>query len=119
MAVLTVNIAPEGVLWAVQYYSIQASYSLNRTRVCYRVKCKTRVLACNHTLLHAFPLVAILLLQTYGHYPSTTCFHILSFAHLSIPNDAENIRIINLSHAPRIMAHLGIPGSFLNTNQSQ
>ena len=45
-------------------------------------------------LLHAFPFVAILLLQTYGHYPSAACFHTLSVAHLSIPNDAENIRII-------------------------
>ena len=29
-----------------------------------------------------------------GHYPSITCFHTLSVAHLSIPNDAGNIQII-------------------------
>ena len=45
-------------------------------------------------LLHVFPFVAILLLQTYYYYPSSTCFHTLSVIHLSIPNDAENIWII-------------------------
>ena len=116
---------------------VQTSYNLNRTCVCFLVKHKTCVLACHHTLLHAFHFVAILLLQTYSHYPSTTCFHTLSVIHLSIPNDAKNIYSDNnLSHAPRIkclnnwkntvlternnfMAHQGMPGLFLDTNQSQ
>ena len=36
----------------------------------------------------------LLLLQTYGHYLSTTCFYTLSIGHLSMPNDGEDIQII-------------------------
>ena len=100
--------------------------------------CKNAKCVCLHVTtccyIHAFPFVAILLLQTYGNYPSTTCFCTLSVAHLSILNDEENIRII--THAPRIkylnnrkntvltkrnsfMVHQGMPGLFLDTNQSQ
>ena len=71
-----------------------------RVLLCKNAK-RVYVLVSHHKLPHVFPFVAILLLQTYRHYPSTTCFHKLSFAHLSISNDAENIRII-ISHAPKI-----------------
>ena len=57
-------------------------------------KCKMRAFAFHHTLLLAFSFVTILLLQAYGHHPSTTCFHTHSAGHLSNLNDAEIIRII-------------------------
>ena len=80
----------------VNAYTVQTSYNLNGTCVCFCVKMQNAC-ACvspHVATVHAFHFVAILLLQTYGHYPSSTCFHILSVAHLSIPNCAENIRII-------------------------
>ena len=90
--------------------------------------------ACHHTLLHAFPFVTKLLLQAYGHYPSTTCFHTLSVTHLDIPNDAEsnknqesNARIKRLNNRKNMvlternsfMTYQGMPELFLDTNQSQ
>ena len=57
-------------------------------------KCKMHAFVFHHTLLLAFSFETLLFLQTYDHHPSTTCFHNLSASHLSIPNDAEIIRII-------------------------
>ena len=83
-------------------------------------------------LLHGSPFVAILLLQSYGNYPPTTCLHTISASHLRMPNDAMNIWIVIYlvrqesndykttvwTERHSFTAHQGLPGSFLNTNQS-
>ena len=78
------------------YRTVQTSYNLNGTCMCFRVKTQnvcacvsphiaTRVFFCSNiiiTKLRPLPIIY------------STCFHILSVANLSISNDTENIRII-------------------------
>ena len=97
--------------------TVKTSYNVNGTHVCYCVKMQKACICMS--LLHSSPFVAILLLQTYGHYPSTTCFHTLSAGHLSMPNDAENIIYLMCQESNVFIARQGMPGSFLNPNQSQ
>ena len=59
--------------------------------MCFHVKTQNACACMSPHVATRVSFVAILLLQTYGHYPSSTCFHTLSVAYLNIP---DNIWII-------------------------
>ena len=48
-----------------------------------------RVCLCVSHVATSVSFIAILLLQTYGHYPPTLCFRTLSAIHLRMLNGAE------------------------------
>ena len=115
---------------------IQTGYNLNGTRMCYRVKTQnvcacvsphiaTRVSFCSNIIItNLRPLSIIYMLPYLFFRPSE---------HSKLSREYSDY---NLSHVPRIkclnnrkntvltkrnsfMVHQGMPGSFLNTNQSQ
>ena len=75
-------------------HTVQTSYNLNGTCVCFRVKMQNACACVSPHVATRVSFCSNIIITNLQPLPSSTCFHILSVANLSIPNDAENIRII-------------------------
>ena len=75
-------------------FTVKTSYNLNGTCVCFHEVTQNAYACVSPHVASRVSFCSNIIITNLRPLPSSTCFHILSVANLSILNDAENIRII-------------------------